>query len=95
MSDERWLSQVKYEELLNTNPDRRYCPYSPPRGDNKDKFCGARVKNYLKGGEIAAIRCEDCQYKEGRYRLIFKENKYCIVYRELSDIISNPLFSRE
>ena len=66
--EELWLTKDEFLELVENNPDEDYCSYTPPRGKNKNLFCGkvADSKNSENTRDNSFYRCESCKEKVGR-----------------------------
>jgi hypothetical protein len=43
ISKQLWLKEEQIIQLLDSNPTKFYCMYSPPRGPHKERFCGAEI----------------------------------------------------
>lgn len=69
---ERWITKEQY--LAKRGRGVIVCSYSPPRGGNKDRFCGNR---FIKVGEDHTDnRCQECEFKKGRSKgLLTRRNK--------------------
>jgi len=77
----RWITKEQF--LLKKNKGQMVCPYSPPRGCNKDKFCG---NIYVKvQGDYTDYRCEKCEGKVGRCKQLLEEEHTELTLEEILD----------
>ena len=66
--EDQWMTKDDFINFVESNPNEDFCSYTPPRGKNKDLFCGrvANVKNSENTNDSSLYRCESCKSKAGR-----------------------------
>lgn len=64
----QWISVGEFDKRSKTKP---ICSYSPPRGDNRNLFCGTE---FVTGNCRVNWRCEEHIGKEGRGEIIMSQN---------------------
>jgi hypothetical protein len=75
----RWITKEQF--LAKKNKGEIVCPYSPPRGPNKAKFCG---NIYVKvQGDYTDYRCEECEGKVGRSKELLTEEQKELTIEEI------------
>ncbi len=64
ISKQLWLSEEQIIQLLDSNPNKFYCMYAPPRGMYKGQFCGAEIPTPI-SYDGNAYRCDMDRDKRG------------------------------